>query len=290
MFVIKLIGCIFQAIREVVAGSANGGFLLKQMFHAPRSQGRCAGGEIDAFARFDGHFEITGHVLVFVVGIASFLFLWVFYILIPIGCLYEFILMGELHVKFRITVIQAHFHTIVHFFDGFIQNGIFQAKLVCPAECQKGFEPKSGGGMSLQQGEFDQNPVFVGNKNKLLGKDYAPDAVNGGRVCVAFILSDVFVTFGAVVFSGKLVNAQVEFRSVLDDSSVKGGNQNMILSIQFGQGDNQQAVVFTGVAIHDGRVAVSARFIRPEHFLGQGLLEIDHEGLVEFQITHGIDF
>jgi hypothetical protein len=69
-----------------------------------------------------------------------------------------------------------------------------------------------------------------------------------------------------------LVESQVKFRSVLDDRTVERRQEHMVLIVKLGYRNNQQTMVLTGIAVYEGRTAISTRSIGPEEFTTETLL------------------
>jgi hypothetical protein len=61
-----------------------------------------------------------------------------------------------------------------------------------------------------------------------------------------------------------LVEAEVEFSTVLDDRTVERRQQNMVLIVELRNGNNQQTVVLTRVTIYKRRTAISTRTVGTE--------------------------
>ena len=50
--------------------------------------------------------------------------------------------------------------------------------------------------------------------------------------------------------------------------------------------NNKQTVLLASVTAHQRRAVVSAGLVGAQHFLGQRLVEVDEQVLVELQVTH----
>ena len=64
------------------------------------------------------------------------------------------------------------------------------------------------------------------------------------------------MTLGAVVVALVLVESEVELGTVLNNRTVKRREQDVVLIVQFRYGNNEQTVVFSGVAVNECRAAV----------------------------------
>jgi hypothetical protein len=77
-----------------------------------------------------------------------------------------------------------------------------------------------------------------------------------------------------------LVESQVEFRSVLDDRTVERRQEHMVLIVEFRHRNNQQTMVLAGIAVYEGRTAISARPVSPEEFTTETFLQVSHHGFL----------
>ena len=93
--------------------------------------------------------------------------------------------------------------------------------------------------------------------------------------------TDVLVSIRTEGVALILVEAQVEFRSMLDYRTVERREQHMVLVVKLRYGNNQQTVVLARIAVYECRRAVGARPVCTEQFTTQTLLEVSHHGFFE---------
>ena len=48
-----------------------------------------------------------------------------------------------------------------------------------------------------------------------------------------------------------LVNAKIELCTMLDDGAVERGQKHMVLIVEFRNRNNEKAMIFSGVAVHN---------------------------------------
>jgi hypothetical protein len=89
-------------------------------------------------------------------------------------------------------------------------------------------------------------------KQLLFLEQHTTYAIYGSRYLVAVELTYVLMTLGAEIIPPVLVQAQVELCPVLYDRFVQRRQQDMVFIVQLRQRHHKQAVVLTGVAIHNG--------------------------------------
>ena len=65
------------------------------------------------------------------------------------------------------------------------------------------------------------------------------------------------MAIGAVTVAPVFMQAQIERRAMLNHSLVQGRQHHMVVLVQLGNGDNQQSMLLTSVAINNRRVLQS---------------------------------
>ena len=107
--------------------------------------------------------------------------------------------------------------------------------------------------MGIFERVANEDAVLVMLEHHFFLEHDASYPVDGCRHLVAIELADVLVPLGAVVVALILVEAEVEFSSMLYDCHVERRQQHMVLVIQFWDGNHEQAVVLARVAVDNGR-------------------------------------
>jgi hypothetical protein len=74
------------------------------------------------------------------------------------------------------------------------------------------------------------------------------------------------------------VEAQVEFRTMLDDRTVERRQEHMVLIVNLRHGYDQQSVVLTRITVDKRRRAVGTTSVCAEQFAAKALLEVRHHG------------
>ena len=249
----ELVCGIDEAVEEVVARVALFHLRLEQFLQRVATDFGGRGREDDALALLDLHFEVAGHVEVLVGSIATLLLLGIFDAPVPIGTEDELVLLAELHVEVGIAGVHARLDAIV---DGRVVAA-GRVVLVCErphaSESQEGLEAQCRSRVGVVECVADKDAVLVMLEHHFLSENDAANAVDGGRHLVAVELADVLVPLGAVVVALILVEAEVEFSSMLYDCHVERRQQHMVLVIQFWDGNHEQAVVLARVAVDNGR-------------------------------------
>ena len=230
----------------------------------------------------DWHLEITWHEEVFRSVVAAFAFLRVVESAIPIGAIVEFRFDVSLHEEVGITLIEAHFYTILHLCVSAVGNRVFVCPLAHTSEGQERFQAQRGGRMSIEQRVADIKLIIVGAECHFLFEQHATDTINPGRHLVPLKAHDILVSLRTVIFPLVFMKAEVELRAVLNDSFVKRGEQHMVFVVQFGNRNDHEAVVLTDIAANQCCVTVSARAVCDQKFLIEGVLKVRHLRFVKF--------
>ena len=225
--------------------------------------------EDEGLALLDLDLEVAGHVQVLAVGDAALLVLGVLDVLVPVRVKHEAGLVVHLHVQGGIAVVHAGGDTVGHLLVVAAGDCIFHAQVIGVAEGQEGPELQRRCRVGIHQRVTDEDAVLVGDKDLLFLEDDAAHAIGGGGHAFAVILADVLVAVGAVGVTLVAVQSQVERRTVLDDGLVERGQQHMVVVVELGNRDDQQAMLLAGVAANDGGAVVGSRLVGSQHLFGQ---------------------
>ena len=106
--------------------------------------------------------------------------------------------------------------------------------------------------MCLQKSVFYYNTVFMGNKYFFLGHDNTTHTICELWHTFTIEFANVLVSVRAEAVAVILVNAKVKRSSMLNDSFIERRQEHMVFIAQLRDRDNQQPVLFTGVATYNG--------------------------------------
>ena len=242
---------------------------------------RNAGREYHAFSLLDIHLKVAGNIKVLIEIITTFLLLGIFNTSIPVGLEMEFILLVQLHEQFRITGIHTGLDTIFH--QLIIPTGlrILVRIFAHTAESQEGTETQCRGRMGIDKRITNQNTVLMMYKNLFLTEDNASHTVSCSRDVLAIKLTDVFMSVGTEVIALIFVQSQIKLCTVLNYRFVQRREQHMILIVQVGDRNHQQAVIFACVTIYNRCTMIGTRLICTEYLPGKRLFQINHQRLVK---------
>ena len=102
--------------------------------------------------------------------------------------------------------------------------------------------------MGVDESVADENAVLFGYEDFFLGENHASHAVGHAWHALAVELADVLVAGGRHDAAPVAVQAEVEFRAMLNHGFVKARQQDIVLVVLLGDGYHQQAVLLAGVA------------------------------------------
>ena len=111
--------------------------------------------------------------------------------------------------------------------------------------------------MSIHQRVTYQDAILIMLEDHLFLEDDTTHTIEGSGHFVTIKLTDVLVTLWAVVVALILMQAKVELCTMLYHRHVEGAQQDVVLVIQFGNGNYEQAMVLTRIAIHDSGTRIS---------------------------------
>jgi len=73
---------------------------------------------------------------------------------------------------------------------------------------------------------------------------------------------------------------------MLHDRQIKAGEQYVVVLTEFGDGDDEDAVVLACVTAYDAGAAIGALAVGTYVLPLGGLIEVGHESAVELEVTH----
>ena len=100
--------------------------------------------------------------------------------------------------------------------------GILFAEMMDITESKKWTQTDTGGRMSLLQCIFDNDSVFLCDKNRLSCQDYPPYPVDEFGHLINRKITNIFVPFGIIFTPFILVNTQVELCFLLNHCLIHG--------------------------------------------------------------------
>ena len=266
---VELLGAVLHAVIETGTRGARLDLVLIHLGQGPGVHLLDACREDEGLALLDLDLEVAGHIQVLAVGNATLLVLGVLDVFVPVRFKHELGLVVHLHVQGRIAVVHASGDTVGDLLVFTAGNGILDTKVVGVAEGQEGSELQRGRRVGVHQRVADEDTVLVGDEDFLLLENYAAHAIGRSGDPFAVILADVLVTVGAVGVALVTVQSQIERCAVLNDGLVECGQQHMVVVVELGHRDDQQAVLLAGIAAHDSGAMISPRLIGAQHLLGQ---------------------
>ena len=251
-----MLGGIHKAVLEVIPGSPEvklSGICslysrLRDQF-SPRT-------EINTLTRFYFHFKKAGRIKILLEFIASFHFLLVLDIVVPVRDMYIFVVLGKLHEKIGIALVHPDLDAVKDLFKFLVSKDILPCQGMIIPESQERSEPKLGGRMCFNQGVFDNNPVFLRIKQAFTIKNNPSDTKGQHREGICCEVPDVFMSLGIVHIPRVFVYAEVEFRITLYYGLINCRKQNMHIMVYQGLWSNQQTMVFSCVAVDDCCVGI----------------------------------
>ena len=231
---------------------------------------------------FDIYFKVTRYIEVLGIGYAALHVLDIFNSFVPVWVKDKPWLVVELHVECGIAFIHACGDAVVHFPVLPACHRVLDTQVVGIAEGQEWAKLKRGLGVSLNKCIADEDAVLIGDENLLTFHDHATHAEGVSGNTLAVILANVLVPVGTVDITLVLVQAQVEWRAMLDHCLVERGEHHVAVVIDLGHGNHQQTVLLAGVAACYSGTVISPRLISPENLFGQRLLKIYHQVFIKF--------
>ena len=156
----ELVCAVHQCVVEVVAWCADVHLKLGQFCQSPGVNLAKTSAEYYALALLDVEFEVAGHVEVLVAGIAALLLLGVFHALVPVGIIYEVVLLVQLHKQFGITFVHACADTTLHLMILARGKIVLVCVLAHATECQEGLQAQGCVAMRIHQGVADDDAVL----------------------------------------------------------------------------------------------------------------------------------
>ena len=118
--------------------------------------------------------------------------------------------------------------------------------------------------MGVDQRIADEDAVLIVLEDHFLLQDDATHTIRRRRYLAGIKLTDVLVSIRTERVALILVQAEVELCSVLDDRTVERRQQHMVIVVELRYRNDQQTVVLTRIAVHEGRRAIGARTVGAE--------------------------
>ena len=118
--------------------------------------------------------------------------------------------------------------------------------------------------VSLQQRITYQYSVFVFHQQSLFFQYHAADAIyrRGYRIHVKF--SDILVSARCETVGTVLVYAQIELRTVLNDSLVERRQQYVVVAVYLRHGSHQITVILASIAVYYRRTHIRTVSVCPQ--------------------------
>ena len=110
--------------------------------------------------------------------------------------------------------------------------------------------------MGIDQRITDEDTILVMLEDDLLLKNHTTNPVRSRRHEAGIKLTDVLVSVRTERVALILVEAEVEFCTMLDDRTIERRQKNMVIIVELRNGNNQQTVVLTCVTVYKCRTAV----------------------------------
>ena len=115
---------------------------------------------------------------------------------------------------------------------------------------------------------------------------HSSHAKDGGRYYIYIVFADILMTVRTDDSAFVVMNRYVELCSMLDNGQIQRRQQYAILIPQLGNGNDQQTMIFTGIAAYYRRAGISPFSIGADVFALKRFIQIRHERFVEFEVTH----
>ena len=110
--------------------------------------------------------------------------------------------------------------------------------------------------MSINQRIADQDTILVMLEDNFFLQNYTTHAIRCRWHEAGIKLTDVLVSVRTERVALILVEAEVEFCTMLDDRTIERRQKNMVIIVELRNGNNQQTVVLTCVTVYKCRTAV----------------------------------
>ena len=153
-------------------------------------------------------------------------------------------------------------------------------------EGEEGRESQGCATVGLKERVALQHPIGVVAEEELLLQYHASDTIGRRGGDVDIVLSDVLVPLGAEDIALILVDTDVERHAMLHDRQIEAGEQYVVVLTEFGDGDDEDAVVLACVTAYDAGAAIGALAVGTYVLPLGGLIEVGHESAVELEVTH----
>ena len=267
----ELVGCVYQTVLEVIAGSTLIHLLFEEFFQSACLYLFCACCEDNALSLLYLHFEVSGNVEVLVEVVSSLLFFGVFQSTIPIGLEFKLVLLVELHIEVGVTGVHTGLDTVVHLLVIAVYVQILVCVLAYAAECEERTESQCGRRVCVHQCVSYEYAVFVVLEKCLFLQNNASHPVPCGGHFVALVFSNVLVTSGGEVVSLIFVKPQVELCTMLYYCCIERREQYVILVVNLRNGDNKQSVILSCITVYNGCTMVSSRPVGSQNLFRQRL-------------------
>ena len=148
------------------------------------------------------------------------------------------------------------------------------------SECQERAEGHLDHRRRSHQFITNHHLVGVGREKQRFLQNNLANFVGEGRNGVHIEVHNVFVSF-RVILATIAMDAQVELSATQIKTLIEGGKQHVFAATQRINRHSQQAVVTTGIASHDGRVAIGARLVGADNLAFERIRQIDKFRFVE---------
>ncbi len=123
------------------------------------------------------------------------------------------------------------------------------------------------------------------NEYNFFPEYHAANAVCQDNVSVQFKIYDILMA-SRFIDPGITVYTQVESLVVLNECFIESRQQYVIAAAQRINGNNQQSVVFAGIASDNGCIQISACTVCGQYFTFERILKVPQFIFVKLQIRH----
>jgi hypothetical protein len=153
-------------------------------------------------------------------------------------------------------------------------------------ECKKWPQLNPDRLISVNDGEPDQQLLFIMNEETLLLHENIPHPVGHAGDILYVKVFNILVAFGTVIIPLILADARIEALAVADHGGIKTRQKNMPLATESINGTDKQSVIFSCVTTDNGGGRIAAGSVGSQYLTAQGILKIYYMSLIKFNISH----
>ena len=243
--------------------------------------------EDDALALLDIHLEVARGEQILVTLVATLDLLLILEVVVPIWCRDKLrIVLRELHMQPRETVVETILYTIIHRIGARIGLHVSLRQRVLVTEREERTQTQLRVGMCVDQRVANHQVSAFVNPQQLLLQNHATDTIGDGRTRRIPEVGDVFVTT-RLIDTAETVQSQVERLVVLDDCLVERRKQYIGLVGHIDRRDDK-SVVLASVATNDSGTHITATAVCSHYFALQRILQVSKFPFVKGKSWHSI--